>query len=64
MCCRGVIKLDRVSVEKETEWREVGRLDRALVFTAENSMVDMKAVEASNVRIYVKDNSGEWVRKK
>lgn len=69
---RGVIKLDGVKAEKGTglvafdgeEWREVVRLDRSLVFTAENSMVDMKAVEASGVRVYVKDNSGEYVRKK
>jgi hypothetical protein len=45
------------------EWKEAVKLDKALVFTAENSMVDMKAVEASDVRIYVKDDSGEWMRK-
>lgn len=69
---RGIIKLDGVKAEKGSgliafdgeEWREVIRFDRELVFTAENSMVDMNAVEASNARIYVKDDSGEYVRKK
>ena len=69
---RGFIKLDGVKAEKGSgliafngeEWREVIRFDKGLVFTAENSMVDMKAVEASGVRMYVKNDSEEYVRKK
>lgn len=67
---RGFIKLDGVKAEEGSgliafdgkEWREVIRFDRGLTFTVENSMVDMKAVEASGARIYVQDDSGTYER--